>query len=86
MPAAQQLLDEGFDAIVMARALTHDPALVTRFAGNPQFRSTCDACNRCVASMYSAVGTHCVVTGNALPAEWNRVPARAAGQLKPNTA
>jgi 2,4-dienoyl-CoA reductase-like NADH-dependent reductase (Old Yellow Enzyme family) len=75
MERAQQVLDEGFEAIVMARALVHDPALVSRFRLDPHFRSACDACNRCVASMYTEFGTHCMVTQNALPPAWNRVPA-----------
>lgn len=78
MEAAQQVLDEGFDAVVMARALVHDPALVSHFREDPHFRSACDACNRCVASMYTPQGTHCMVTMNELPAEWNRVPAGQA--------
>lgn len=75
MPAAQQVLDEGFDAVVIARALVHDPELVNRFRADPQFHSACDSCNRCVALMYTPAGTSCAVSGNALPAEWNRIPA-----------
>jgi len=75
--AARQILDEGFDAVVMARALVHDPALVNHFRQDPRYRSACDACNRCVAAMYTPAGTHCTQTGNAIPAEWNRIPAGA---------
>jgi len=76
--AARQVMDEGFDAVVVARALVHDPALVNRFRADPQHRSGCDSCNRCVARMYMPAGTHCALTGNALPAEWNTVPADQA--------
>lgn len=75
LAAARQVLDEGFDAVVMARALVHDPALVQRFRENPAHRSACDSCNRCVAAMYTPAGTHCVLTGNAIDAAMNRVPA-----------
>lgn len=74
---ARQIMDEGFDAIVMARALVHDPDLVKRFRASPAHRSACDSCNRCVALMYTPAGTHCALTNNALPEEWNRVPAGA---------
>lgn len=75
LDAARQILDEGFEAVVMARALVHDPALVNRFRADPGHRSACDSCNRCVALMYTPPGTSCALTGNALPVEWNQVPA-----------
>lgn len=75
LDAARQVLDEGFEAVVMARALVHDPALVSRFRADPGHRSACDSCNRCVALMYTPPGTFCALTNNALPVEWNRVPA-----------
>ena len=76
-PAARKIMEEGFDAVVLARALVHDPALINRFREDPQYRSACDACNRCVAAMYTPSGTHCPKTGNALRVEWNRIPAGA---------
>lgn len=75
MRAAQQVLDEGFDAVVMARALVHDPAMVNRFRTDPSHHSACDSCNRCVALMYTPPGTYCALSGNALPAEWNQMAA-----------
>lgn len=75
MDGAQKVLDEGFDAVVMARALVHDPAIVNHFRENPAHHSACDSCNRCVALMYSPSGTHCAISNNAFPAEWNRVAA-----------
>ncbi|GLV20539.1 NADH:flavin oxidoreductase [Sphingobium sp. TomMM35A] len=78
MDGAQQVLEEGFDAVVMARALVHDPAIVRRFRENPSHHSACDSCNRCVALMYTPPGTHCALSNNALPPEWNQVPAETA--------
>ena len=74
---AQEVLDEGFDAVVIARALVHDPALVNRFRRNPAHRSSCDSCNRCVAVMYSDAGTYCTLSANRIPPERNRVLAAA---------
>lgn len=75
LDAAQLALDEGFEAVVMARALVHDPALVARFRADPAHRSGCDACNRCVALMYGPAGTHCVLTGNAIDQKLNTISA-----------
>ena len=74
---ARRVAEDGFDAVVMARALVHDPAMVNRIRANPEHRSGCDSCNRCVAVMYAPAGTHCTLSGNALPAEWNQTPAAA---------
>lgn len=78
LDAAEQILSEGFEAVVMARALVHDPALVNRFRADPSHHSGCDSCNRCVALMYTPAGTSCALTNNALPVEWNQMPAGAA--------
>jgi 2,4-dienoyl-CoA reductase-like NADH-dependent reductase (Old Yellow Enzyme family) len=75
--AAEKVLGEGFDAVVMARALVHDPALVNRFRRQPDHRSGCDSCNRCVAAMYTPPGTYCLLTQNAIDPELNRTPAIA---------
>lgn len=75
--AAEQLLDEGFDAIVMARALVHEPGLVNRFREDPTGRSHCISCNRCVATMYTPEGLNCPVSGNDYPQVMNQTPATA---------
>lgn len=75
MQGAQQALDAGFEAVIMARALVHDPGIVNRFRDKPAHRSACDSCNRCVAAMYTPPGTYCVLTNNAIDAAMNRVPA-----------
>lgn len=75
MTAAQTALDEGFDAVVMARALVHDPGIVERFRADPSHRSVCDSCNRCVAAMYGPAGTHCVLSNNRIDPKLNQIPA-----------
>lgn len=73
LSAAQVALDAGFDAVVMARALVHDPALVERWRADPTHRSGCTACNRCVAVMYGPSGTHCPLVGNAVDSQRNTI-------------
>jgi 2,4-dienoyl-CoA reductase-like NADH-dependent reductase (Old Yellow Enzyme family) len=75
LAAAEQALGEGFDAVVMARALVHDPALVARWRTDAHHRSGCTACNRCVAAMYGPAGTYCVLTGNSVDPALNTIPA-----------
>lgn len=58
---AQQAIDEGFDAIVMARTLIHDPALVNKFRSGEVKVSGCTNCNACVAYIYHPGGTRCVL-------------------------
>jgi len=77
LKAAQKALDMGFDAVVIARALVHDPDLIQRFRNNPEHHSACDACNVCVARMYLPAGTYCARTDNQIPAELNQVRASA---------
>jgi len=72
---AQLALDEGFDALVMARALIHDPHLVARWRDGSTERSGCIACNRCVAHMYGPSGTYCPVVGNAIDPALNQINA-----------
>ncbi len=77
LQAAQKVLDLGFDAAVIARALVHDPELINRFRENPDHHSACDACNVCVARMYLPAGTYCARTDNQIPAALNQVRASA---------
>ena len=63
-----QVLAEGFDSIALGRVLIHDPDLPRRWAAGEQAASGCTACNLCVASMYSARGTHCALTDQPVPA------------------
>ena len=56
----QQLMEEGFDCIALARALIHDPALVANWRSGAVERSACDSCNGCVARIYDPAGVSCV--------------------------
>ena len=78
LAAAQTALAEGFDAVVMARATIHDPAIVNKWRIDGNLRSGCTACNRCVAAMYGPSGTHCPVVGNAFDPAWKLQDAGAA--------
>ncbi|SPA22359.1 putative NADH:flavin oxidoreductase/NADH oxidase [Cupriavidus taiwanensis] len=55
-----QLMGEGFDAVALARALIHDPALVAGWRDGALQRSACDSCNGCVARIYDPAGVSCV--------------------------
>jgi 2,4-dienoyl-CoA reductase (NADPH2) len=70
----RQAAADGFDAIVMGRALIHDPNFVTALERGAAMTSGCTSCNRCVPMMYSAGGTRCVLTPSS-NLEWNAIPA-----------
>lgn len=57
---AEQAMSEGFNAIVLARALLHDPDLVNKLRSGEMTESGCDNCNGCVAYIYHPAGTRCV--------------------------
>jgi 2,4-dienoyl-CoA reductase (NADPH2) len=61
LAGAQQAMDEGFDAIVLGRALIFDSHFVNKLRNGSVTSSECTACNRCVAMMYSPGGTSCVL-------------------------
>jgi len=92
---AQQAVAEGFDCVVLARALLRDPSLVNKLQSGEMTQSRCDNCNGCVAYIYHPAGTRCVynppndLTLNRTPASQPiaasrddpaPAPARAAGQ------
>ena len=72
----EQAMGEGFDCVVMARALIHDPQLVNKFRSGEVKTSGCTACNECVVMMYTPGGTSCVLR-EPNSAELNRTPAAA---------
>lgn len=72
--AAEQALGDGFEAVVMGRALIHDPDLVNQFRDGRATVSGCTSCNRCVVSMYTPAGTGCALQAPNDPA-LNRLPA-----------
>jgi len=51
---------EGFAFVAMARALLREPGLLHRIRSDPEARSLCIHCNKCMPTIYS--GTHCVLT------------------------
>ena len=69
-----QAMHDGFDAVVMGRALIHQPDLLRAFAAGTTERSGCTACNECIATMYTPGGTRCVLTGYD-DSGLNRIPA-----------
>jgi 2,4-dienoyl-CoA reductase-like NADH-dependent reductase (Old Yellow Enzyme family) len=69
-----QVMRAGFDAVVMGRALIHQPELIRAFAAGTQTLSGCTACNECIATMYTEGGTRCVLTQADNPA-LNKMPA-----------
>ncbi|WP_029923161.1 NADH:flavin oxidoreductase [Nevskia soli] len=70
----EQAMAEGFDCVVMARALIHDAQLVNKFRSGEATQSGCTACNECVVMMYTPGGTSCVLNAPN-DAELNRTPA-----------
>ncbi len=73
---AEQALAEGFECVVLARALIHDPALVNKFRSGELTESGCDNCNACVAYIYHPAGTWCVHNPPNDP-RLNTIPAAA---------
>ncbi|TJY58806.1 NADH:flavin oxidoreductase [Sinimarinibacterium sp. CAU 1509] len=57
----EQAMHDGFDCVVMGRALIHDPQLINKFRDGVLTESGCTACNECVALMYTPGGTRCVL-------------------------
>lgn len=73
---AEQSLAEGFDCVVMARPLIHDPGLVNKLRSGELTESGCDNCNGCVAYIYHPAGTWCVHNPPNDPV-LNTIPAAA---------
>ena len=72
--AAEAAFAQGFDAIAMARAFIHNPAVVDVFRQRQQLAGSCTSCNHCVVSMYSAGGTSCMLNKTDQVA-LNQIPA-----------
>ena len=51
---------EGFEFVAMARALLRDPDLINRIQADPQARSLCTHCNKCMVTIFDQ--TRCVLT------------------------
>lgn len=50
---------DGFDAVVMGRALLNDANIINDWTAGSLAPSQCCSCNRCVSTMYLPSGTHC---------------------------
>ncbi|HUH38379.1 MAG TPA: NADH:flavin oxidoreductase, partial [Spongiibacteraceae bacterium] len=72
----QRALDAGFECVVMARPLIHDPALVNKFKSGELTESGCTNCNGCVAYIYHTDGTRCVLNPPN-DTRLNHIPASA---------
>jgi len=48
-----EVLSKGFELTAIARALIKDPDFVKKMLNDELFRSECDACNYCIAVMYT---------------------------------
>jgi 2,4-dienoyl-CoA reductase-like NADH-dependent reductase (Old Yellow Enzyme family) len=48
-----EVLDNEFELVALARALIKDPDFVKKLQNNELSRSECDTCNYCIAVMYS---------------------------------
>jgi 2,4-dienoyl-CoA reductase-like NADH-dependent reductase (Old Yellow Enzyme family) len=59
LEGVETAMREGFDFVVMARALVFDPDFVRRLERGEVTRSECDACNKCVAEMDRPGGVRC---------------------------
>lgn len=60
MADVEQAMAEGFEAVVMARPLLHDPELVRKFQQGLVSTSGCTHCNGCVPYIYDPAGTRCI--------------------------
>ena len=48
-----EVLEQGFEMVAMARALIKDPDFVNKLLHQELSRSSCDTCNYCIAAMYT---------------------------------
>ena len=67
----RQAMADGFDFVVMGRALLREPDLVARLAAGEARAGICTHCNRCMPTIYS--GTVCVewAAGERIPVAQN---------------
>ncbi|NNC39045.1 MAG: NADH:flavin oxidoreductase [Hyphomonadaceae bacterium] len=80
MDNANTIMDEGFDAMGLGRALIFDPGLINALQSGNIRNSGCTACNQCVTLMYTPGGTACVEDGGhkGHAPELNTQPASTA--------
>ena len=56
-----QAMADGFDFVVMGRALLREPDLINRMAAQQTDRGVCIHCNLCMPTIYTEGGTHCPI-------------------------
>jgi 2,4-dienoyl-CoA reductase-like NADH-dependent reductase (Old Yellow Enzyme family) len=71
-----QAMDDGFDCIVLARVLIHDPEILLKFRSGAATASGCNSCNRCIAQLWAGHGTSCVFNAPIDPVTL-QIPAAA---------
>lgn len=65
--AIERALAAGFDFVQLGRVLLFDPDLPRALQDDPDHRSGCTHCNRCVGTIASPRGVHCPEAGGAPP-------------------
>ncbi len=75
LSSAERVMEEGFDAIALARALIHDADFVNKLADGRLLHSGCTSCNRCVMGIYDPNGVRCVMNGANDPLLARALPA-----------
>jgi len=60
MSGIGQIMDGGFDAIAIGRALIHDPDFIERIKTDNAYLSPCNHCNQCMVEMDRG-GVRCVI-------------------------
>jgi len=77
MDNVNKIMENGFDALALGRALIFDPNLINALQSGAIRNSGCTACNQCVTMMYTPGGTACVEAGGhrGHDAKLNTIPA-----------
>ncbi len=60
LDSAHKIMESGFDAMAMGRALIFDPNFINGLKDGSVINSGCTACNQCVTMMYTPGGTSCI--------------------------
>ena len=69
LASVKTAMAEGFDAVVMGRALIHEPNLINQYQSGAATDSGCISCNRCVAGIDGDDGVTCPITKEETAAE-----------------
>ena len=72
-PIMDRAMADGFEFVAMGRALLREPDLVNRMRDEPDTRSLCIHCNKCMTTIYG--GTRCVLVDRGRPGPTVDLPA-----------